>query len=137
MVVGLPRIGKTTFLSSNKNNQIFSNLSDISTLPGTGTYIVDGDFSNMFLRAPIIKEAKKKGHKICALYFVCKNFVEWTHLYMYLSIKNNLSIENESNRNKTYSTFAKPRTNEGFDSVFEIHEYLVSYEESLGHLYLI
>lgn len=137
VVVGLPRIGKTTFLSSLGNKQILFQPSEMSTMGGDNIYIVDGEYNNVFSRAPIIREAKKRGRTICALYFSCNNFIEWSHIYMYLSIKNNISIESETNRNKVYSRFAKPRSSEGFDSIIEVHEYLTSYEESLGNLYLI
>lgn len=135
MVVGLPRIGKTTFIKTLGYHVISTFTADIPN--ESGIYILDGDYRNVFTRAPVISEMKKIGRKVCALYFSCNNFIEWSHLYMYFSITNKLSIESETFRENVFSKFSRPRLGEGFESIIEIHDHLIHYDEAVGDLYLI
>lgn len=139
IVIGQPRIGKTTFLKYLQPTCVFSNIAEVpKEIPAhSPPFFVDGDYYNVFTRAPAVIALKKFGHKVGAIYFPCDNFTEWSHLYMYFSLKYNLPIENEALREKIYGRLAKPRSTEGFDFILNVSEYLVEYDKEIGHWYLI
>jgi hypothetical protein len=123
IVVGLNRIGKSSFLKTHLST--FSIHNDLHfSWDQNDPIIIDKENINYFERSFIISEGKKHGKNVHALYFCCNSFMDWSHLFYYFTYLYSLKTISEQEREKIYYSFVKPKKTEGFSSIIELNKFI-------------